>query len=416
MKLLRLLSCVCVFFIGLTIARSQCVGAINQFPYREGFEANDGGWVPEGVGSDWVWGTPAKSVITSAGSGNKCWITGGLTTGPYNSGEASWLKSPCFDLSNVPLPKISMKIFWDTEQQFDGASLQYSVDNGITWITVGVATGADNCERSENWYNTAAINYLNPITNRQQGWSGNTRVGAGSCRGGGGIGKWVDVFHTIPAAGGKSSVRFRFLFGAGNICNNYDGFAVDEIVVDNALASTVSFDYSCFDASSLQFLSTNNTCISTWLWNFGDPASGVENSATTSNPVHRFSGPGTYLVSLTVSGPFVSATTITRSITIQPGINNNCGEVWFPTAFTPNGDGLNDGFSPLGGRGALQNYRLRVFDRWGQVIYSTNNPFDQWNGRIKNQVVGTGVFTWVAEYNYPGKPLTKKRGLVTLIK
>ena len=417
MKLLRFFSCAYFLFIGLSVARSQCVGAINQFPYREGFENDEGGWVPAGTGSSWAWGSPTKSIITRAGSGNNCWITGGLTSGPYNNGEASWLKSPCFDLSTIPLPRISMKIFWDTEQQFDGASLQYSIDNGASWTTVGVPGVVTNCERSGNWYNTVSINYLNPLAATQQGWSGNTRSGAGSCRGGGGSGKWVDVFHTLPAIGGQPSVLFRFIFGAGNICNNYDGFAVDDVVIDNAIAQDVSFDYSCIDATSLLFTSATNSCITNWRWDFGDPATGTDNHATLPNVGHRFSGPGTYTISLTVSGPFVSPTTITKTVTIVSGLDNNCGEVWFPSAFTPNGDGLNDGFGPLGGRGALQNYSIRIFNRWGQIVFSSNNPFEQWKGRFNNQPVDSGVFTWIATYNYQGQPaVTKKTGLVTIIK
>jgi gliding motility-associated-like protein len=399
-----------------SVAESQCIATINQFPYREGFENNDGGWVAEGVGSDWAWGSPAKSIITSAASGNKCWITGGLISGPYNSGEASWLKSPCFDFSQLSLPKISMKIFWDTEQQYDGASLQYSFDGGATWITVGTAGASGNCERSGNWYNTTAINYLSPMTTTQQGWSGNTKVGSGSCRGGGGSGKWVDVYHTLPAIGGEPSVQFRFLFGAGNICNNYDGFAVDEIEINNADAAAAAFDYTCIDASSLQFTSTTNNCVDSWYWDFGDPATGTDNNSTAPGFGHRFSRPGTYTVSLTVSGPFINPTTITKSVIIGTGLDNNCGDVWFPSGFTPNGDGLNDGFGPFGGRGALQNYRLRIFNRWGQVIFNSSSPFELWNGRYKNQFLDSGVFTWIAEYNYPGKSLIKKSGTVILIK
>jgi gliding motility-associated-like protein len=405
-----------VLLVTPSAASAQCTTTISQFPYREGFENNEGGWIAEGVGSDWAWGSPVKSTITRAATGDKCWITGGLTSGPYNSGEASWLKSPCFDFSNLSLPKISMKIFWDTEQQFDGASLQYSIDGGATWTTVGTAGTSGNCERSNNWYNTAAINYLNPLTNTQQGWSGNTKTGTGSCRGGGGSGKWVSVFHTIPSIGGQPSVRFRFLFGAGNICNNYDGFAVDDIEVDNAGAGEVSFDYSCIDASSLQFTSTTNNCVDSWFWDFGDPSTGTDNNSTASSFGHRFSRPGTYIVSLTVSGPFIHPTTITKSVTIGAGLDNNCGDVWFPTGFTPNGDGLNDGFGPLGGRGALQNYRLRIFNRWGQVVFSSANPLELWNGRYKNQSPESGVFAWIAEYNYPGKSRIKKSGTLTLIK
>ena len=80
-----ILSClVCLTFM-MTV-HTQC---ISSFPYNESFEANDGGWVSGGAGNDWAWGTPAKPVITSAATGLKCWIIGGLTASVYTNAEAS---------------------------------------------------------------------------------------------------------------------------------------------------------------------------------------------------------------------------------------------------------------------------------------------------------------------------------------
>ncbi|HEY6064053.1 MAG TPA: hypothetical protein VIV35_10620 [Chitinophagaceae bacterium] len=69
--------------------KAQCGSGISIFPYNEGFEASDGGWVSGGVGNDWAWGTPNKPVISAAGSGTKCWIVGGLTGSSYTNAEAS---------------------------------------------------------------------------------------------------------------------------------------------------------------------------------------------------------------------------------------------------------------------------------------------------------------------------------------
>ena len=66
---------------------SQCATPISNFPYREDFETSNGNWVPGGTFSDWTWGTPSKPVINSAGSGSKCWITGGLKNAGYNNEE-----------------------------------------------------------------------------------------------------------------------------------------------------------------------------------------------------------------------------------------------------------------------------------------------------------------------------------------
>ena len=137
---------------------SQCLPTINSFPYNEGFENSDGGWVTGGTLSDWAWGTPHKSRIISAGNRSKCWITGGLTNSFYNYGEASYLQSPVFDISSLQNPFISFKVMWETEQKYDGASLQYSTDCGNTWNTLGNVNDVVNCPNS-NWFN-ATSSYL----------------------------------------------------------------------------------------------------------------------------------------------------------------------------------------------------------------------------------------------------------------
>ena len=111
-------------------------------PYVEDFELNNGGWTTGGTASDWAWGTPAKPVINGAGSGSKCWIVGGLTSSSYNNGERSWVQSPCLNISALSHPYINFLVFWESEQKFDGSSLQYSIDNAVTWNTVGSSTDA----------------------------------------------------------------------------------------------------------------------------------------------------------------------------------------------------------------------------------------------------------------------------------
>ncbi|MBK7963972.1 MAG: hypothetical protein IPK10_00730 [Bacteroidetes bacterium] len=77
------------YFIGFILLinsslYSQCV---TTFPFVEDFEAGPSGWVSGGTNSDWAWGTPSKIRITGAGSGNSCWISGGLSNLTYNGGE-----------------------------------------------------------------------------------------------------------------------------------------------------------------------------------------------------------------------------------------------------------------------------------------------------------------------------------------
>lgn len=305
----RILFSIACMYCFLQEAAAQCASPISIFPYTEGFETSNGNWTSGGTGSDWAWGTPAKTVITGAATGSKCWIVGGLTGGSYADGEASWLQSPCFDFTAVQHPYISFAVFWETERRFDGASFQYSTNLGASWTNVGSINDPANC-LNDNWFNFSPVQYLNGLATVRDGWSGNVQPTGGSCVGGGGSGRWVAAQHTMPALAGVPNVIFRFVFGAGTLCNAYDGFAVDDIVIGEAPPNNASFTYTCVNGNTVSFTNTSALCPAS-SWDFGDPASGTNNTSTLTNPTHTFSGPGQYTVTLTATGPDNAPSTFT---------------------------------------------------------------------------------------------------------
>ena len=319
-------SYVCIFCI-VQKATAQCGAPISVFPYTEGFEVTNGGWVTGGTFSDWAWGSPSKPVITAAATGTKCWIVGGLTGSRYNDGEASWLQSPCFDFTTLQYPYISFNVFWEMERRFDGANLQYSTNLGANWTNVGSVSEPASC-LNNNWFNFSPITYLAPVSPVRDGWSGNIQTSAGSCQGTGGSGGWVAAKHAMPNLAGMTNVIFRFTFGAGTVCNNYDGFAIDDIEISEAPPNNASFTWSCTNSTTVNFSNTSALCPAT-NWNFGDPASGANDTSTLTNPTHIFSAPGTYTVTLNATGPANAPSTYTQIINIL-GLttsvisNNNC--------------------------------------------------------------------------------------------
>jgi gliding motility-associated-like protein len=68
----------------------------------------------------------------------------------------------------------------------------------------------------------------------------------------------------------------------------------------------------------------------------------------------------------------------------------------FPTAFTPNGDGLNEYFAPVGDY--FGNYSLEIFDRWGKSIFQSTQPSWGWDGQIYGQAADIGTYTYVYHY------------------
>ena len=304
-----------VVFLCPLCSREQCSPSISSFPYYEGFEINNGNWFPGGTSSDWAWGTPSKPVISAAGSGTKCWITGGLTTSFYNNGERSWLQSPCFDFTSLQHPYIFFKVFWETERVYDGANLQYSLDLGATWTNVGAVSDSIDCYNN-NWFNYSPITGLSTLATIKDGWCGNIQQTSGSCQGGSGSGAWLPAKHTMPYLAGQPQVIFRFTFGAGTTCNNYDGFAIDDINITEAPAPAAAFTYNCIGSNTIGFINNSTTCATIFSWNFGDPASGASNTSALANPIHTFSSPGMYNVTLTVSSSGSATSIVNQQVTI----------------------------------------------------------------------------------------------------
>lgn len=70
--------------------------------------------------------------------------------------------------------------------------------------------------------------------------------------------------------------------------------------------------------------------------------------------------------------------------------------LWVPNSFTPNGDGINDRFTPKGVN--LRYYEMTVYDRWGQELYFTRNINGGWNGRFRGRMCPPGVYNYKIVY------------------
>ena len=89
-------------------------------------------------------------------------------------------------------------------------------------------------------------------------------------------------------------------------------------------------------------------------------------------------------------------------------------DVFVPSAFTPNGDGLNDRVSFKAVQ--VQVEEFIIFDRWGQKIFSTNNSAKSWDGRINGIKQEMGVFVWVVKGVGPGNKSFVKSGTIMLMR
>ncbi|MDQ2752636.1 MAG: gliding motility-associated C-terminal domain-containing protein, partial [Bacteroidota bacterium] len=104
------------------------------------------------------------------------------------------------------------------------------------------------------------------------------------------------------------------------------------------------------------------------------------------------------------------------SSTQQIKVTEQVCNVAFPSAFTPNGDGLNDVFMVANGYN-LTYYHLVLFNRWGQKVFESSKEGKGWDGLINGREAGNGTYIWVCEYKKMGAENTAKtKGTVTLIR
>jgi gliding motility-associated-like protein len=95
---------------------------------------------------------------------------------------------------------------------------------------------------------------------------------------------------------------------------------------------------------------------------------------------------------------------------------------YVPSAFTPNGDGINDIFQPKGTN--ILQYNLMVYNRWGELIFETNEMIINggevylkgWDGYYKNLIVQDDIYTYVIIYKGIDLKINYLRGKITILK
>lgn len=188
-----------------------------QTPYYENFsngeESDNGFWSVNGDNVSLTLGVPSGTTINAAYDGNFAWITNPY--GPYNLDEFSYLESPCFDFSDIEDPVIEFSINVDTQHGLDGAALEYSLNEGISWVRAVPRS----INLVWNWHDETNVIALEDATGNGAGWSGAT-------------GDWDRVRLVLPEIlSGESAVKFRFIFASQNNIpvDNQEGVAFDAV-------------------------------------------------------------------------------------------------------------------------------------------------------------------------------------------
>ena len=144
-----------------------------------------------------------------------------------------------------------------------------------------------------------------------------------------------------------------------------------------------------------------------WNWNFGDSL-----TSSLQQPLsHTYKQVGDYTVRLIVTSNHGCLDTVSRIISIEPDF-----VFYIPNAFSPDGDGVNDTFN---GKGIfITEYQMKIFDRWGNAIFTSNDINTPWDGKVNDNSEPAQTDTYV----YSIKLVDSKdrphsyKGIVTLVR
>jgi len=93
-----------------------------------------------------------------------------------------------------------------------------------------------------------------------------------------------------------------------------------------------------------------------------------------------------------------------------------CGNASFPNAFTPNGDGLNDYFHVIT-NAVFEVFSLKIYDRWGNLVFETKNSKDKWDGTYKGHASESGNYFFLVKTKcYEEKNTVMNKGDILLIR
>jgi gliding motility-associated-like protein len=120
--------------------------------------------------------------------------------------------------------------------------------------------------------------------------------------------------------------------------------------------------------------------------------------------------PGTYVLTVTDNNGCRGADSI------QVYLKNYCpNTIYFPNAFTPNGDTKNPTFRPIV-TGNMEKFRFAVYNQYGQMIFSSNEPRRGWDGKLGGKLQSSGNYVWICEYKFVGAGAVTRKGSCLLLK
>ncbi|CAN5497303.1 hypothetical protein BH11BAC2_BH11BAC2_13430 [soil metagenome] len=168
--------------------------------------------------------------------------------------------------------------------------------------------------------------------------------------------------------------------------NGCEGSIVHTInVYPSPIAGFSSNANGFLSGEAINFVNTGTGYISSW-WNFGDSAA----ISASDNPIHTYAAPGTYSVVQILTNQFGCSDSLKDDIVI----NSDEIQVFppeLPSAFSPNGDNVNDILFVKGG--PFKTISFSMYDEWGHLLFNSTKSTEGWDGS-KGKPLPIGVYLY----------------------
>lgn len=211
---------------------------------------------------------------------------------------------------------------------------------------------------------------------------------------------------TIPVTSPAVAGLYSLIISRGDCSTASESITIPEIYknpvaafrTDPTIPAKLSFP------ATIKFFN-QSTDADSYLWDFGDGTTSTEE-----NPEHTYTGKGNYDVTLTA----IKTNVCTASLVQGKFLISEVGAIFIPNTFTPNNDSINDEF--VVNMNNIKTFQIQIFNRYGILMYSSQNLVENWDGTYKNEQVPVGTYYYVLDAIDFDNNLIKKSGSVTILR
>lgn len=211
----------------------------------------------------------------------------------------------------------------------------------------------------------------------------------------------ISPTHTYQQAG---SYKVDLHVVDNNTCNKQDDTTLIVNVFDPPTAAFTFTPDKPTENTPTQFINQSSPDATSFVWEFGDG-----NGSFQADPTYQFNKTGVYDVYLTATNSTGCSDTAHQQVSaiVIPLFD-------IPSAFSPNNDGVNDIFLVKGF--GIAKFNMKIYNRWGQLMFESNDPTIGWNGTFKGTIQPMDAYAYLINVEFSDGTTATKNGSVTLLR